>query len=63
MLGIINRGVSYTSAEAMSKLYRSYVRPHLESCVLDTINMKDADMLEEVKRRATKMIPSLRNLS
>ena len=25
--------------------------------------MKDADMLEGVQRRATKMIPSLRNLS
>ena len=25
--------------------------------------MKGADMLEEVQRRATKMIPSLRNLS
>ena len=29
MLGIINRGVSYKSAEVISKLYRSYDRPHL----------------------------------
>ena len=27
------------------------------------INGKDADMLEEVQRRASKMIPSLRSLS
>ena len=33
MLGIINRGVSYKSAEVISKLYRSYVRPHLKYCI------------------------------
>ena len=33
MLGIINRGISYESAEVISKLYRSYVRPHLEYCI------------------------------
>ena len=65
MLSIINRGVSYKSAEVISKLYRLYVRPHLEYCVQfwAPINMKDADMLEEIQRRATKMIPSLGNLS
>ena len=34
MLGIINIGVSYKSAKVISKLYRSYVRPHLEYCIL-----------------------------
>ena len=65
MLGIIKRGVSYKSAEVISKLYRSYVRPHLEYCIQfwSPTNVKDADMLEGVQRRATKMIPSLRNLS
>ena len=29
-LGIISREVSYKSAEEISKLYRSYIRPHLE---------------------------------
>ena len=65
VLGIINRRVSYKSSEVISKLYRSYVRPHLEYCIQfwTPINVKDADMLERVQRRATKMIPSLRNLS
>ena len=60
ILGIINRGVSYKSAELISKLYRSYVRPHLEYCIQFwiQINVKDADMLEGVQRRATKMIQS-----
>ena len=63
MLGIINRGVSYKSVEVISKLYRSYVRPHLEYCIhfWTPINVKDANMLEGVQRRGTKMIPSLRN--
>ena len=65
MLGTINRGVSYKSAEVISKLYRSYVRPHLEYCIQfwTPLNVKDADMPEGVQRRATKRIPSLRNLS
>ena len=65
MLGIINRGVSYKSVEVISKLYRAYVRPHLEYCIQfwSPTNVKDADMLEGVRRRSAKMIPSLRNLS
>ena len=61
MLDIINRGVSCKSIEMISKLYRSYVRPHLEYCVhfWRSINMKDIDMLEGVQRRESKMIPSL----
>ena len=37
----------------------------LEYCIQfwTPINVKDADMLEGVQRRATGMIPSLRNLS
>ena len=63
--GIINKGVSYKSAEVISKLYRSYVRPHLGYCIQfwTPINVKDADMLEGIQRRATKRITSLRNLS
>ena len=65
MMGIINRKVPYKSTEVISKLYGSYIRPHLEYCIQfwSSINVKDADMLEGEQRRATKMIPSLRNLS
>ena len=43
ILGIINRGVSYKFAEVILKLYRSYVRPHLEYCIQfwSPINVKD----------------------
>ena len=65
MLGIINRQWSYKSVKVISKLYRSYIRPHLEYCIQfwTPINVEDADMIEWIQRRATKMIPSLRNLS
>ena len=61
MFGIINRGVLYKYAEVIPKLYRSYVRFHLEYCIQfgSPINLKDADKLQEVQRRATKIIPSL----
>ena len=43
----ISRGVSYKSAEVMSKSYR-YVRPYLEYCIQfwEPINAKDADVRE-----------------
>ena len=65
MLDIINRGVSNKSAEVISKLYRSYIRPHLKYCIQfwTEINVKDAYMLEGVQRIETKKIQSLRNLS
>ena len=55
MLGAVNGGITYRSDEVISKLYRSYVRPHLECCIQfwSPINEKDADMLERVQRRAT----------
>ena len=61
MLGIINRGVSYKSAKVLPKLYKSYVRVHLKYYIQfwSPTNEKDADMLEGVQRRATKMVPSL----
>ena len=57
MLGILNREVSYKSS--------AYVRPYLENCIqfCIPINVKDGNMLEGVQKRATKMIPNLRNLS
>ena len=57
MLSIINRWVLYKSAEVISKLYRIFVRPHLEYCIQFwiPINVKYIDMLEGVQRRATKM--------
>ena len=63
ILGYINRSVEYKSKEIILTLYTSLVRPHLEYAVQfwSPHLKKDADMLERVQRRATKMIPGLRN--
>ena len=65
MVGIIYRNVSYKSKDVVSRLYNSFVRPHLEYCVQawKPYHRGDMDMLEKVQRRATKIIPSIKNLS
>ena len=55
----------YKDKELIIPLYKTIVRPHLEYCIqaLRPYRKKDIDMLERVQRRATKMIPKLRNIS
>ena len=65
ILGIIRRSFTYIDEEMFSVLYKSLVRPHLEygSSVWSVIYKKDAIQLENVQRRATKMVPNIRNLT
>ena len=48
-------------------LYKAIVRPHLEYCItgMESISQErhTVDMLEKIKRRATKLIPGLRDRS
>lgn len=46
-------------------LYKSLVRPHLEfaSCIWSPKQKFNIDSIERVQRRATKIVPQLRNLS
>ncbi|MCP4269647.1 MAG: hypothetical protein GY777_29425, partial [Candidatus Brocadiaceae bacterium] len=63
MLGFINRNFTYRSKDIILPLYTSLVRPHLEYAVQFWAPhlQKDINKLEAVQRRATKLIPSLRN--
>ena len=61
ILGLIKRNITYKD----KKLFKAIVRPHLEYCIQAwrPYRKKDIDTLERIRRRATKIIPELRDLS
>ncbi len=65
MLGFIKRNFSFKNKDIILPLYNSLVRLHLEHAVQfwSPHLAKDIAKLEAVQRRATKVIPSLRNKS
>ena len=56
---------NYLDADIILLLYKSLVRPHLEYCVQAWRPdlQRDIDLIERVQRRATKLIPNLKNKS
>ena len=65
ILELIRRNITYKGKKLIIPLYKVIVIPHLEYCIQAWIpyRKKDIDMLERIQRRATKMIPELRDLS
>ena len=65
IIGLIRRNIVYKEKELIIPLYKTIVKPHLEYCIQAwrPYRKKDIDMLEIVQRRATKMIPKLRNIN
>ena len=64
VLGMIRRNIAYKEKSLVVPLYKAIVRPHLKYCI-QTWNphlRKYIDMLEKIQRRATKLIPGLRDL-
>ena len=64
LLGYIKRQFSNKNKKIVLALYNSLVRPHLEYAVQFWAPSlrKDIDRLEAVQARATKLIPSIRQL-
>ena len=65
ILRLIKRNITYKEKKLIISLYKAIVRPHLEYCIQAwrPYRKKDIDMHERIRRRATKMIPELRDLS
>ena len=55
----------YTERQLIVLLYKAIVRPRLEYCIQAwrPYRKKDINKLERIQRRASKMIPELRDLS
>ena len=65
VLGMIRRNITYKEKSLIIPLYKAIVRPHLEYCIQawNPHLRKDVKTLEKIKRRATKLIPELRDLT
>ena len=63
-LGMIRRSFEYKSITVVSHLYKALVRSKLEYAIQAWCPhlQKDKDLLEGVQRRATKIVPALRDL-
>ena len=64
VLGLLRRTFSHMDKEIFCQLYKSMVRPHLEyaTVVWSPAAAGLRTKIEQVQRRATKMIPGLRDL-
>ena len=63
---MIRRSITYEVKKSMiTHLFKAMVTPHLEYCIhaYNPYLRKDVDMLEQIQRRSTKLIPGLRDLN
>ena len=65
ILGLIRRTIMCKEKQLIVPVYKAIIRPHLEYCiqVWRPYRKQDIYKLERIQRRATKMIPELRDLS
>ena len=65
MMGLIRRSFIYMDEDMFKKLFKAIVRPHLEyaNSVWHPTKIKDITAIENVQRRATKYLPTMKNLS
>ena len=64
VIGMIRRNITYKENSLIVPLYKAIVIPHLEYCkqAWSPYLRKYIDMLEEIQRTGTKLIPGLRDL-
>ena len=64
IVGLIRRSFSFLNGDLFRRLFNAFVRPHLEYAhpVWSPTLKKHINNIEEVQRRATKMIDGFKNL-
>ena len=62
VLGMVKRHLTQLDKEDFMAIYKAYIRPHLEYCVQawSPHFIKDIDCLEQIQRRATKLVKGLK---
>ena len=64
-VGVIRRTFKFLNGVMLKTLYKSLIRPILEyaNCIWAPIYLKDIKKIENVQRRATKLVKELREMS
>ena len=64
IMGLIRRTYTFLDERSFKYLFQALVRPHLEyaAAVWSPYKIADIESIENVQRRATKLIPSLKSL-
>ena len=65
LLGLLRHTFKHLNEEIFTLLYKSIIRPHVEyaTSVWSPHLKKDRDKIERLQRRATKLVPSIKDLS
>ena len=65
MMGLIRRSFVHMDEDMFKKLFKALVHPHLEyaNTIWNPTKIKDITAIENVQQRATKYIPTLKNLT
>ena len=65
LLGLVRRSYTYLDAYSFKRLFTALIRPHLEYCgvVIHPRYIKDKRKIENVLRRASKMLLNLHHLT